>query len=420
MIRRLTPFVAAAMLSACQATATGVVTPGGSAAPSAAPSTASSAVPSAVPTERALTVPEGAAAVRPLVTVPVVAHPATIAVANGYVYVGCADTGTIHVLDAATDKVVKELLSTEGHSTTLGAFDDDAHVFALDGGKNTARVIDAKNGHAVVQTVALPGSPSYGVVSPDFAGAMVVMGTAAVSALITYDAADFAKGPTIKDFAVKPGDTRRSVGYDHDWAVVPNGDGSLALIDTKTGASTALVGAPSLGDVHMGVWGGVARQAIVAERRTDAVSLYAVPSGERTTITGLGKDIADLQGEENLRRAYVAMSGSNNLAVIDYDKKRLFGKVDTGRNPTSVAITEQLVAQASFRLKHEEDGNPREVWVGNQNDDTMTVVDANTLRVMAVVQVGKGPHHAQFVGPKAYIANEGDGTVTVVDRTPIK
>ena len=59
----------------------------------------------------------------------------------------------------------------------------------------------------------------------------------------------------------------------------------------------------------------------------------------------------------------------------------------------------------------------RQAWVANIGENTISVVDTTTFRILGTIGVGKGPTGLTFSrdGRFAYVSNQGDKTVEVID-----
>jgi YVTN family beta-propeller protein len=59
----------------------------------------------------------------------------------------------------------------------------------------------------------------------------------------------------------------------------------------------------------------------------------------------------------------------------------------------------------------------RQAWVANIGDNTISIVDTGTFRILGTIAVGKGPTGLTFSrdGRFAYVSNQGDKTVEVID-----
>ncbi len=143
--------------------------------------------------------------------------------------------------------------------------------------------------------------------------------------------------------------------------------------------------------------------------------LYAMP-----VLGGRGEDWSLTADGERL---FVTMPDKNRLAVIDTKRFAVVGSIDVGRSPTRVVL--------------QPDG--KRVWVTNESEGSsggVTVIDVATLHVVGFVTTGAGRHEIAFSGttanahphagagagaskasgsPLAFVSNEGDGTVSVID-----
>src|SRR5260370_28339912 len=59
----------------------------------------------------------------------------------------------------------------------------------------------------------------------------------------------------------------------------------------------------------------------------------------------------------------------------------------------------------------------RQAWVANIGDNTISIGDPPTFRILGTIAVGKGPTGLTFSrdGRFAYVSNQGDKTVEVID-----
>jgi YVTN family beta-propeller protein len=59
----------------------------------------------------------------------------------------------------------------------------------------------------------------------------------------------------------------------------------------------------------------------------------------------------------------------------------------------------------------------RQAWVANIGENTISIVDTTTFRILGTIAVGKGPTGLTFSrdGRFAYVSNQGDKTVEVID-----
>jgi YVTN family beta-propeller protein len=106
---------------------------------------------------------------------------------------------------------------------------------------------------------------------------------------------------------------------------------------------------------------------------------------------------------------YVANGGSNNVTVLDStNKHNIVATIPVGKWPVSVAV-------ASI-------GDPvriDKVYVTNEGDNTVSVIDPKTNTVVAIIPVGAEPTSV-IVNPitaNIYVANRGSNTVSVINSS---
>lgn len=55
------------------------------------------------------------------------------------------------------------------------------------------------------------------------------------------------------------------------------------------------------------------------------------------------------------------------------------------------------------------------IYVVNEADDSVSIVDSSSNSVTSTISVGDGPQYALVLGTKVYVANGGDGSVSIID-----
>ncbi len=105
------------------------------------------------------------------------------------------------------------------------------------------------------------------------------------------------------------------------------------------------------------------------------------------------------------KRLYVSMPEVNQIAVVDNDSFKVIANIDTGDNPTRVAL--------------QPDG--RYLWVGNDakqdGDGGVSVIDTETMQRVVDINTGAGHHEIAFADDSryAFVSNRNQGDVTVID-----
>jgi YVTN family beta-propeller protein len=90
---------------------------------------------------------------------------ATVASAAPFAYVANEESGTVSVIDTATDKVVRDIPAGK-KPRGMALSKDGKHLYVSDQPKNVLDVIDVDKGE-IVGTVALGESPEGVGISPD-------------------------------------------------------------------------------------------------------------------------------------------------------------------------------------------------------------------------------------------------------------
>lgn len=120
----------------------------------------------------------------------------------------------------------------------------------------------------------------------------------------------------------------------------------------------------------------------------------------------------------------VPVGYKNHNAYLSPDKKELWV---TNNNADSVSIldtaTDTVVADIHTGLgpRHtffHPDGH--EAYVTNEYDNSLAIVDARERKVVTTISVGHMPHFAIYANQRIYVTNMGADTVTVINRDSAK
>ncbi|HET8772987.1 MAG TPA: YncE family protein [Thermoanaerobaculia bacterium] len=104
------------------------------------------------------------------------------------------------------------------------------------------------------------------------------------------------------------------------------------------------------------------------------------------------------------RRLFVSMPLVNRIAVIDTGAWQVVQNIETAFRPARLALDEQ-----------------QRLWVAHENDrpgdPALTIIDTESLAVVAAIATGRAPHHLAFTpdGTRVLVTNSRDGTVSIVD-----
>ncbi|MBF2055258.1 MAG: YncE family protein [Candidatus Sericytochromatia bacterium] len=360
----------------------------------------------------ASTTPEAAAVIQ---TLQVGQTPHGITAAGDFVYNSNSGESTVSVIDARSDTLLPQIDLGEARPAYVKATADGQHVLLLDS-TGQLHVIAAAT-QQILQSLPLGQGPDEMVLGSDAKVYVSLTGEAAVLQL------DFAAGfdavPQITRLnAGAPqadGGGHRSLTVGQQWLAVPNpGDNDLSLISLANGEMQRIQAGNDPGTVAIGGWDGQDQMLLIGNRASHTLTLHHLATGLAQTLTDAGQSPTEMLLVPELERAFVTMAGSNEVAVIQYRQQRLLGKVSVGQRPVHVY---RAPALSKLTLQHEgHDHSAPEIWVGNDSGDSVSIIDAQTLAVLATVPVGKGHHKMAFAHNKAYVSNIADGTITVIDR----
>jgi YVTN family beta-propeller protein len=389
-------------------------------------------------------IPSNVLSLSALSTLTVGAHPHGIALAGGLLVNGNTGAGTISLIDPATDTVVSTLEFEGGKdhnspNNTVGT-PDGKYAIALDTKANVLRVIKGET-RSEVDTVALPAKPgalvwadattAYVTLLPATTGANTGMHTMHATTEGPHDnvvkvswpngfEADVhsASFPVNRDgmTAFTAGALAAGGGF---LAVANTPDNSVSFIATsdrhavttlKEGNGPAALGISSYGDKTT---------LVVANSTSNTVTLYDLAAKATIKTFQVGSTPSDMVLRGDGRFAYVTCKGADEVAIIDLANQSLQAQVKIGRNLAD-RPAKPSHAFAVAKLGATDATVAQQIWVGGDGDDSVTVLDAETQKVVAVITVGKGMHKMAFTAAKAYVSNMLDGTVSVIDRSAIK
>jgi YVTN family beta-propeller protein len=317
---------------------------------------------------------------------------------------------------------VGALLAGCGEQSASGAADHptpQGRIFTANQGANSLSAIDVAT-NAAYATVPTGDSPHHVVASPDAKELWVTLYKA--NHLQVFDAA------TLKEIGqVDVG------GPSDDLAFAPDGkrlyvsmgqDNQLAVIDT---AARKLVTKVGVGQTPHGV-----------KVRPDGKEVYVTNTAENTisviTLDGdpklalsfrVGADPFEVTFDPEGKTAYISNFLGDSLTVVDTATRKITKTVRVGKQPAMLAF----VPGGSGQLLWIANTGTQEVWVidpaaggklvtripagggahgvvpspagkvfvTNTNDNTVTVIDAATQKVLQTVGVGTSPNGLSFV-----------------------
>ncbi len=174
-------------------------------------------------------------------------------------------------------------------------------------------------------------------------------------------------------------------------------DANLTLIDS----SPKVVGKIAAG-IHL--WGTAVNEAThtLYATRSGNTALVAVNelSGAIETVT-LGRIPCAVAVNPATGRVYVVNDGDDSVTVVDGVKNTVVATLRVGSRPQGITL----------------DPKSNRVYVANKHSDSVTVIDGGHNRVLRTLETGKNPY-ALVVNPNnglVYVALEGPEPVEVLD-----
>ena len=141
----------------------------------------------------------------------------------------------------------------------------------------------------------------------------------------------------------------------------------------------------------------------VANREADTVSVVDAKARRETTVIPVGQHPFGITLDAAAGRAYTANVTGDDVSVLDLAARREIGRVQTGRRPYVIAL-----AQGRG-------------FVTDQYAGSVTAFDLATLKPIADIDVGDHPEGiAADEDGRLYVANWGDNTLSVLDARTLK
>ncbi|PKL76517.1 MAG: hypothetical protein CVV27_09890 [Candidatus Melainabacteria bacterium HGW-Melainabacteria-1] len=340
--------------------------------------------------------------------------PHGIAAAAGFVYNSNTGDGTISVIDSKTDKVVKTLSLGNDKPGYIKASHGGQHLLVLSS-SGKLHVYDPAQAHKLLQSVELGTGPDKLLLSNDDRKVWVSLTAEANIAEVNFEQG-FEQPATVKKMPVgkasADGKGHRALALSQSWLATPNpGENDLSLVSRSGGESQRVSAGNEPAVLGFGSWNGADRSLIIGNKASHTITLYHLDTQIGVTLKDVGNTPTDIALVPELERAFVTMSGSNEVAVIDYRQQKLLARIPVGQRPVHI-----YRVPAKLQIQHVGHDHG-ELWVGNDAGSSVSLIDPDSLKVKTTIPVGKGHHKMAFWSHKAYISNITDGSVSIIDRS---
>jgi YVTN family beta-propeller protein len=277
---------------------------------------------------------------------------------------------SVMLIDPATNKVVGEIGGIEVNHGAA-ASPDGSRLYITNEAESTVDVADLKT-LKVIKHIPLTNHPNNIAVSKDGKRVYVAI-VAGAGAIDVIDATTLTRVKSIK-----------TEGGIHNVYVTP--DGKFVVAGSIPG-----------------------RKVTVIDQRTEEV-VWTVPTRE-----GVRPMMFDTNADGSTKRIFVQLSGFNGFVPIDFATHALGAEVKLPEVPAAERVTEGLQGAPAHGLAVTPDG--KTLCVLSKMNTRMYQYSLPDLKLIGETKVG---HHPDWVtltpdGKRAYVANAGSNSVSVVD-----
>jgi YVTN family beta-propeller protein len=280
-------------------------------------------------------------------------------------------SGSISVIDTATDKVVRTLKAEGQLGDRLQAIDANARgttLYVVDAGHEQLVAIDIA-GDRVRQKVAI-GADAEGVrLAPD--ERLLAVCAEGQHQVLLVDASSFAISARIPVQGRNPEHCEFTL--DGKQLVTSNeGSDNLDVIDLATRTSVATIASSG----HPRGAGFVPRtkDLYVAQESANGVDVIDFAARKKVASIPTAERAAGVSVSHDGKRVYVA-NGSGSVSVVDVASRKVIKQIAVGKRPWNMALTP--------------DG--KKLYVANGRSNSVSVIDTATLKVVAEIAVGELP-----------------------------
>jgi YVTN family beta-propeller protein len=221
----------------------------------------------------------------------------------------------------------------------------------------------------------------------------------------TVSLIDLASGEVAATLPTATGPHEVGVSPDGSLALVTNygnreePGSSLTLIDVGAAVVVRTLGLPEGSRPHGVAWLDGGRVAVTCEG-LGALLVVDTESGDVLARIETGQEVSHMVAvAPDGGRAFVANIGSGSVSVLDLEERTLVKNVPTGDGAEGIDLA----------------SGGTQLWVTNRAEDSVTVLDAATLRILAELPSASFPIRARAVGDRVLVTNARSGEIAVFD-----
>lgn len=186
-------------------------------------------------------------------------------------------------------------------------------------------------------------------------------------------------------------------GKQYIYVAMGNCDSVLA-IDTSTHKVAAYTKLP--GKFPHGLFYDQAKQKLyIANEQSDDMDVVSLPAFTPMTSIPVGEFPPDVTA--TIDKILVANFKGDSVTVVDR---------------TTLKVTQNVGSESATHFARSRDG--QYVYVTNWDEDTISVIDVSSVKIVNVIPVGKRPNHLTFSrdGQFVYVTNYKGDSVSVIDH----
>jgi YVTN family beta-propeller protein len=279
----------------------------------------------------------------------------------------------VHIIDAATDKVVGEIAGIEVNHGAAAA-PDGSRYYISNEAESTLDVADARN-FKVTRNIKLSGRPNNIAISKD--GRRVYVSI--IQAPGAVDVIDTASLERIETIPMKAGVHNTYVTPDGRWVVAGSVVGKLLT---------------------------------VIDPATNKVA-WALPFDN-----GVRPMAFEQNADGSTRRIFVQLSNVHGFAVVDFAAHKEVARIQMPAAPPGKKP--DIDATPSHGIGVAPDG--KTLWIDSSLNSKVYVYSLPDLKLLGGVDVGRTPDWLTFTpdSRKVYISNAGANSVSVIDVKAMK
>lgn len=291
-----------------------------------------------------------------------------IPLATDLAYISCPDIDTLYVIRTDLNRVCGSL-GISGQPTSLSVHPEHNRLYVLTRKEATIKIVELSS-NQVVDEIRIPmmRKPSKMVISPDGDWAYVIENKRDLMVRV-----DLGKGGL-------SGRVTLSGKHPHYLAYLAGQ--KILAVSAEYAQNITLIDPATLNEIyHIGAENGAEgvlefnNSLYVAERKTNTVSAYQLPTGVKQGRLTVGNGPVRLAADNNGRYLFAASYDAGKIAIIRAGQYNVIKEINVGGAPRNMAF----------------DSQRKWLYITDEKKGGITVVDLSTQRVAQRISLGAIP-----------------------------